>query len=377
MVELLNKGTDNYKGFQHADLHYEISLRNLPVGHTSILDYIREHYPFLTLSQINSVYGFHEHFIRLYGGRSFNVNDVLNAKHLNDLYKEGINYYIPLSNHYISKENYESSIPFLEEHQRTGNSIVCYSDKLARWIRRDFPEYNLVASVIKNLNNLDKLTRSLEIYDRIVLPPQVNDNPYMLEKLQEKDRYILFANNTCRYTCSAWVCYKSISRGIRDIAEPYEPEGSKPAKSGRSCSRVGNDNDRSDYIVFNIEFYREMGFRYFKLVPPLLQHLSGSIHDVITPVKHENDYVQYFLSGQIKEIFGTRDLINIIKVSSPQERVMFKKLNEVLSLFESGMTLQNAAKIMDGYFCVSIKDSIIFLEKLKNIGLIKGRSARA
>jgi len=67
----------DYGSFRQPEMRFTVSLRGFPPGDLSVLDYIQIHYPFLRMSQIDSVFAFHERFTHLYGGRSFDAAAVV------------------------------------------------------------------------------------------------------------------------------------------------------------------------------------------------------------------------------------------------------------------------------------------------------------
>ena len=140
-------------------MQYTISARDKK-ARQPIHQFIKEHFSDIPIEEIDSFFGFTT-YSSLYGGRIW--NDVaangaeISAYDLRSMYKMNINLRLPLTNHYASREEYEENIPFLEKHYRPGNSIITTNDDLARWIRADFPDYHLEASVIKNIKRLKKI----------------------------------------------------------------------------------------------------------------------------------------------------------------------------------------------------------------------------
>ena len=88
----------------------------------------------------------------------------------------------------------EADIPYLEKYYRPGNAIIVTNDNLARWIRADFPDYHLEASVIKNINTLEKIEKASRIYDTVVLPMPCNQDEAFLKSIEDKSIIRLFAN---------------------------------------------------------------------------------------------------------------------------------------------------------------------------------------
>ena len=79
-------------------------------------------------------------------------------------------------------------------------------------IREDFPLYKIEASILKEIDSLDKINKALELYDTIVLPMNVNNNTSLLENIEQKDRITLFGNAGCALSCPNRICYDYISK---------------------------------------------------------------------------------------------------------------------------------------------------------------------
>ena len=72
--------------------------------------------------------------------------------------------------------------------------------------------FQLNASVLKNLDSQEKIIKALEIYDKIVLPMNLNNNLEFLAKLEHKEKIILFGNAGCALSCPNRICYEYLSR---------------------------------------------------------------------------------------------------------------------------------------------------------------------
>ena len=146
------------------DYTFTVSARskqpNVPV-----FQFLRRHFGHLPLNRIESV--FH--------GRELSERDVF------QLNNAGIGLRLPLSNHFVSREEYEASRKFLAKYHHEPNSVIVTHDDLARWIRADYPAYRIDASVIKNVNSAKKLQQALELYDEVVLPMTSNEDLPFLE----------------------------------------------------------------------------------------------------------------------------------------------------------------------------------------------------
>ena len=261
----------NYTSFQNRELMFDISLLGFPAEDLSIHDFIQIQYPVLQMTQLNSIFTFYESFTSLYMERSLDPNEVLRTKDLEELYRQGIHFYIPLTNHYVDRDEYETAMPFLQMHPCKGNIVACYSDDLAYRTWQDCPHYQIMANVIKNFTREKEIHKALDLYDKVVLPASPNNDFKMLARIPEKDLLTLFANNNCRYTCSSPVCYRAISRAIRDVEDPYAPGGTTRLKTRYICNRESGKDERQmnlGYVVFDLKIYCDMGLWSFKLIPP-------------------------------------------------------------------------------------------------------------
>lgn len=230
---------------------YTISARQkdpqLPV-----FRFLRENYGYLPLREIESLYGFVEKST-LYGGRFFTKRE-LSDRDVAQLNNAGIGVRIPFSNHAVAVEEYEANRPLLEKYHRQGNSVICTNDDLARWIRRDYPQYRLDASVIKNVNSHEKIEEALELYDSVVLPMHLNPEFEFLAAIRQKARITLFANAGCAFTCPSKTCYASISKMNKFTGAPF------------LCSQSTKEREHLGMVDFPLEPLIQLGFRQFKLL---------------------------------------------------------------------------------------------------------------
>jgi collagenase-like PrtC family protease len=176
----------------------------------------------------------------------------------------GINLRLPLTNHHASPEEYEENQPFLEKYHRPGNSIIITNDELAGWIRTDFPEYRLEASVIKNINNVKKVDAAFKIYDTVILPMASNNDEPFLKSLERKEDITLFANAGCALTCPSKICYPSISKANK-VGD----------NSLFQCSQKLKERNTIGMYDFDLEKLKAMGFERFKLLRPRQGNMTG------------------------------------------------------------------------------------------------------
>ncbi len=243
-----------------AAINYTISARNKPPD-LPIMAYLRKNYGNIPLREIDSVFGFVERST-LYGGRGFKGRE-LSHRDVLQLNNSGIGLRIPMSNHHATREEFEQNLGLFARYHRKCNSIIATNDDLARWIRKEFPRYRLDASVIKNIKTYRKIDAALQIYDSVVLPMRCNEDLEFLEKIEQKDRIILFANAGCALTCPSKLCYLSLS------------EINKGKGGEFKCSQPLKNRELYGMVDFPLDPYIEMGFSQFKLLRSRPNGMTG------------------------------------------------------------------------------------------------------
>jgi hypothetical protein len=242
-------------------MQYTISARGKNAA-VPIQKFIKSNYSEIPLEQIDSFFGFTEHST-LYGGRMFSTTE-LSRYDVKSLYLMNINVRLPLTNHHATREEYEENYPFLEKYHRPGNSLIITNDELALWLRADFPDYRLEASVIKNINTLRKVDEAFRIYDTVILPMTSNDDEALLKSIDNKKNITLFANAGCAYTCPSKICYPSIS---------------KANKTGDTslfqCSQKLKERNTIGMYDFDLDYLQSLGFERFKLLRPRAGKMTG------------------------------------------------------------------------------------------------------
>lgn len=217
-----------------------------------VFAYLRQHFGNVPLREIDSLFGFVERS-SLYGGRAFSRRE-LSDRDVFQLNNAGIGIRLPMSNHYVEPEEYEANAGLLEKYHRPINSVIVTNDDLAQWIRRDFPDYRIDASVIKNLKSHRKIDKALAVYDSVVLPMRLNNDLKFLERIECKDRVTLFANAGCALTCPAKLCYLSISKINKGRGGKFQ------------CSQMFKDRELLGMVDFPLRPFIDLGFHRFKLL---------------------------------------------------------------------------------------------------------------
>ena len=236
------------------------------------LDFQRSHAKIHSSFQFNYkdidyAFGQVEGETKLWGGRIFDgVN--LTKVDVYWLYDNGIGLKLPLSSKLITDFDYKESKSLLKFCHKKGNAIIVASDKLATYIKEDFPDYEIEASCILDTINTKTLQKriALDCYDIIVLPIHMNDDIQFLKSIKNKKQIRLFLNVECSYTCPLKVCYGSTSRINSGKLEPTKMQCSHyDLKMARTFYK--DDIDWSTFY-FDKSKFDKLGFSKYKLVPP-------------------------------------------------------------------------------------------------------------
>lgn len=215
-------------------------------------DFLQGSYNGVSLDHIDSVFGFVER-CTLYGGRPF-IGPQLSDPDIAWLAERGIGYRIPMTNHLVTEQEYESYRWLFEKYHHRGNSIIITNDRLAKWVRRDFPLYQLEASVIKEISSHQEIEATLELYDLVILPMKLNNDVDFLKGVTPKDKVTLFANAGCALNCPSKICYPSISRMNKFTGAEF------------LCSQPHKPREMLGMTSFDLQFLKSLGFHRFKLL---------------------------------------------------------------------------------------------------------------
>ncbi len=230
------------------NLDFSVSARGKselqPIAH-----YLGEHFFGVP---IKSVFGFREH-TKLYGGRQYLAPELSDGD-IRWMYDHDIGYRIPLQSIQANFQDYKDSRKFLEKYHRPGNSVILVRHDLAEWIRQDFPEFEIEASVIHQIKSVERIPQLEDIFDIVVLHPSLNDQADVLATIQNKDKIRLFANAGCMYRCPTMECYKTFSANNRGDPIPF------------ACSQHHMPEYRSQvtFHTFDVDQLVALGFSKFK-----------------------------------------------------------------------------------------------------------------
>lgn len=239
---------------------YTVSARNKSAT-VPVFAFLRQQYGNLPLREIDSLFGFVERST-LYGGREF-VEPELSERDILQLMNAGIGLRLPMTNHFVERDEYEQNQDLLQKYHYPVNSVIVTNDDLARWIKQDFPKYHIDASVIKNIKTHRKIDKALELYDAVVLPMRMNEDLDFLEKIETKDRIILFANAGCALTCPSMLCYMSFSKMNKGGGAEFQ------------CALMFKERELDGMLDFPLQPYIDLGFHHFKLLRANTSGLTG------------------------------------------------------------------------------------------------------
>ncbi len=250
----------------NSEIKYTVSARG-KMAFDPIFSFLDKHFGHIPRNQIDSVFGFAEK-CTLYGGRPATIRQLSDAD-IKELGEAGIGFRIPITNHFCSVKEYKANLPFLEKYHKEGNSLIIYNDELAKMVRSDFPRYKVEASVIKNIKTHKAIDDTLKLYDTTLIPMEMNDKFDFLEKVEQKERVILFATAGCAYNCPARTCYKNISRfnkflASENLLKNILSRALLPLMIG--CSRRKMKRALKGMIAFDLDRFIEMGYVRFKLI---------------------------------------------------------------------------------------------------------------
>lgn len=226
---------------------FTLSARGKPMD-LPVMAFLRASYPRMPLAQVDSLFGFVER-CSLYGGRFFRAPQMSDAD-VQAMYAHHIGVRLPLTNHIVDEDEYASYSGMFEKYHLPGNAVIVTNDKLARWIRRDFPHYRIEASVIKEIDSHAKIDRALDLYDTVVLPMRLNQDEAFLVAIEDKSRITLFANAGCALTCPSKICYPSVSKANK-IGSPAKLLCSVPFKTREAIGMIDFDLDQLGALGFS------------------------------------------------------------------------------------------------------------------------------
>ena len=181
---------------------------------------------------------------------------------------------------------------FFSRHNPTKrNSVILANDLLRDHIREKFPELRLISSILKITNgggkgNLDAYKKLADEYDDVMVHPDDVLNYDLLEKLEDKDRYILLINEYCIRNCPLRPFhYKSLSEMSLNFTG-YDSSEFEKKQSKNGCQNLFTllAHETKNVLALNtpeIARLYDMGFRHFKLQGRGISNASSIVFDLL------------------------------------------------------------------------------------------------
>jgi hypothetical protein len=270
-------GSFNRSSMIQPDITFTVSARGKK-EHQPVLEFLETEFSSLPPDQVDSVFGFVEPS-SLYSGRPY-INRQLSEADVEAMYSKGIGLRIPCTNHVVSREEYKQHEPFFEKYHREGNSVICTSDDLAGWLRKDFPSYQVEASILKEIDTREKIDRAFDLYHTVILPMNLNLKTDFLSSITVKERITLFGNAGCALTCPNRSCYRVISGMNKKLVHqgPVMRNLYIAFRLGFQidwCSYRLNPRKLRGLVDFDLDQLYDLGFRRFKMLRENRQMNTG------------------------------------------------------------------------------------------------------
>ena len=156
------------------------------------------------------------------------------------------------------------------------NGIIVSEELLADYAKDKYPGLKLVASVVKvtkenGRGNLDYYLNLEKKYDKIMLHPDDNLNPELLQKIENKDKYTLLVNEPCIRNCQIRKQhYQLVSDGTFNILDSSFAKREEVLMKGNRCQNLDNllfsgDKRTLTLSALEIKNLYDLGFRHFKI----------------------------------------------------------------------------------------------------------------
>jgi hypothetical protein len=247
---------------------YTISARGKKANQP-VEKFLKAFFPNIPLKNIDSVFGFVE-ASSLYSGRPY-IGRQISDTDYEFLKRNNIGIRIPFTNHFVTEKEYQKNRKILDKYHKKGNSIIVTNDNLARWIKRDYPLYQLEASLLKEVKSIEEINHALGIYDTVVLPMNLNSNHELLKRIEQKDRITLFGNGGCALSCPKRICYEYISKRNKVLTTTNKVFRALYfwyyfVLRRKWCTNIIEPRKLHGLKDFDLNVFAEMGFSRFKML---------------------------------------------------------------------------------------------------------------
>lgn len=211
--------------------------------------------------------------------------------------KRNIALYYTFTNHLLQEEHLSDPmgnalLTLSTRHNPTGrNAIILANDLLHRHIRREYPQLRTVSSILQitsmgGKGKPEAYQRLADQYDEVMIHPDDALQYDLLEKLADKDRYILLVNEYCIRQCPLRPYhYQSLSQQSLHYLS-YDNAEFLERQKLNGCRDLGVllTSEKHGVLALNtheIQRLRDMGFKHFKLQGRGHQNAAASLFDLI------------------------------------------------------------------------------------------------
>ncbi|MBR5888041.1 MAG: hypothetical protein IKZ07_07525 [Akkermansia sp.] len=181
-----------------------------------------------------------------------------------------------LKEEHLSDPIGNAMLTFSANHNPTErNAVIMASDALLHHVKSNFPKLRTVSSILKITNSggkgkLSAYQHLAEQYDEVMVHPDDVLNYELLEKLEEKERYILLVNEYCIRECPMRALHYSTLSKMALNYFSYDGSEFDKKQATNGCRSLGTllTHPKHSVLALNtpeIAKLREMGFRHFKL----------------------------------------------------------------------------------------------------------------
>ena len=151
----------------------------------------------------------------------------------------------------------------MELADHAGNEVLVNAPVLEQYIREKYPDYALISSTTKCLNDFERIKEELEKdYSLVVLDSALNNTPEIFS-MDHRDRVELIVNHYCADNCPRRKMHYNVI-GKAQLEYSNTPPDWQCNNVNREFFRV---MENRSFISTELMFgkYREAGFRHFKL----------------------------------------------------------------------------------------------------------------
>lgn len=201
-------------------------------------------------------------------------SDLYIAQCFEEYAKRGISLFLTFSNYKLQeKDLYDANCnKLLKQINEYHGGVIVGSDLLAQYIRCNYPQIKITASVLRSVNCEEK--RSVEFYlslekhyNYIVLHPDDIFNNSLLQSIKNRNKYEILVNEECIYKCSNRKYHDDLICSL--YAKDREVSKQDVMKFEKSFCPVNKhdfiNKQRCTLNLNDLEHYFKLGYNTFKI----------------------------------------------------------------------------------------------------------------